>query len=598
MASSLHGKLESEAPLASEQDAVVHPAGAPPSDASATMISKHNPEFDISESPRKESTPESVLAGLRGRRLAHFELIEPIGIGGMAAVFRAHDTLLDRQVALKILPPDMAQEPDNVQRLHQEARAAAKLDHENIARVFYCGADQGLHFIAFEFVEGINVRAILEQRRRLPVAEAVRYIMQVATGLEHAATRGVVHRDVKPSNIIVSPTGQAKLVDMGLARSLERHERDLTQSGVTMGTFDYISPEQALEPREADTRSDIYSLGCTFYHMLTGHAPTPEGTAAKKLNHHHNLAPIDPRDFDATIPEEIVIILGKMMAKNRADRYQRPIHLVHDLTQIAAKLGIADGVRETAAFAGAPFPNESRSRPVLIVSLALGVLVAVTLLGNWLSPDEPANLVPVRLSKSRSQPKMGGGNPGLAKPNGIVTPRDKAASLDDLKHILNDPSKIAKAEIVAPKIDLEGHVFKGKRLELFADDVESNVLRFTYQDKNFPVGLSVEGCEEVVFRGLKFEVSSATSNNQAVAAVAVRGAKYVRFEKCVFPQRTPKLSAKHMPIASVLIDSPEGIEGSKPDIYFDSCRFDGGGPAGGQAAIAINGPANDGNRRL
>ena len=194
--------------------------------------------------PRSPATART----LRGRKLAHFELIEPIGVGGMAAVLRARDTQLDRFVALKILPPEMASDHENVRRFHQEARAAAKLDHENIARVFFCGEDQGLHFIAFEYVEGENLRVILERRGRLPVAETIRYILQVATGLEHAASRSVVHRDVKPSNIIITPTGRAKLVDMGLARSLDpQADAGLTQSGVTLGTFDYISPEQALE---------------------------------------------------------------------------------------------------------------------------------------------------------------------------------------------------------------------------------------------------------------------------------------------------------------------------------------------------------------
>src|SRR5438309_3385938 len=198
--------------------------------------------------------------------------------------------------------------------------AAAKLDHENIARVFFCGEDQRLHFIAFEFVEGVNLRVLLEQRGRLPVAEAVRIILQIATGLEHAASRGVVHRDVKPSNIIISPNGRAKLVDMGLARRLgPHHDGALTQSGVTLGTFDYISPEQALEPREADSRSDIYSLGCTFYHVLTGQAPVPDGTAAKKLHHHHHVAPIDPRQLNPHIPDEVAAILGRMMAKDPKD---------------------------------------------------------------------------------------------------------------------------------------------------------------------------------------------------------------------------------------------------------------------------------------
>src|SRR5205823_421834 len=232
------------------------------------------------------------------------------GVGGMAAVLRARDTQLDRLVALKILPPDMALDDENVRRFHQEARSAAKLDHENIARVFFCGEDQRLHFIAFEFVEGENLRTLLERRGRLPVSEALHYMLQVAAGLAHAAQRGVVHRDIKPSNIIITPSGRAKLVDMGLARSMERKgDNDLTQSGVTLGTFDYISPEQALEPREADVRSDIYSLGCTFYHVLTGQAPVPDGTAAKKLHHHHHVAPIDPRQLNPHIPDEVAAIL-------------------------------------------------------------------------------------------------------------------------------------------------------------------------------------------------------------------------------------------------------------------------------------------------
>src|SRR5207244_10481341 len=186
---------------------------------------------------------DAAATSLRGRHLAHFELIEPIGVGGMAAVIRARDKQLDRSVALKILPPDMAADMENVRRFNQEARAAAKLDHENIARVFYCGEDQKLHFIAFEYVEGDNLRTILEKRGRLPVPEAVRYMLQIATGLEHAASRGVVHRDIKPANIIITPTGRAKLVDMGLARSLDpQKDPALTQSGVTPRTFDYLSP--------------------------------------------------------------------------------------------------------------------------------------------------------------------------------------------------------------------------------------------------------------------------------------------------------------------------------------------------------------------
>src|SRR3954447_26797044 len=163
MASSVQGKSDSHLRIVSSEDAVVFPEHAEPTDDSPTVISKTPPMVEpapagqphnaIGDLSRQGLGPESLVASLRGRRLAHYELIEPIGVGGMAAVLRARDTQLDRFVALKILPPEMAQEQENVQRFHQEAKAAAKLDHENIARVFFCGEDQWLHFITFEFVE-------------------------------------------------------------------------------------------------------------------------------------------------------------------------------------------------------------------------------------------------------------------------------------------------------------------------------------------------------------------------------------------------------------------------------------------------------------
>ena len=604
MASSLQGKTDSQTQRVSEQEAAAVPERARASDESPTVISKTPPIVPPASDLSRRSSADAIVAGLNGRKLAHYELLDAIGVGGMAAVIRARDTQLDRLVALKILPPEMAKEPDNVSRFHQEARAAAKLDHENIARVFYCGEDQGLHFIAFEYVEGTNLRTMLEQRGRLPVAETVRYILQVATGLEHAATRGVVHRDVKPSNIIITPTGRAKLVDMGLARNLERRgEADLTQSGMTLGTFDYISPEQALEPRDADMRSDIYSLGCTFYHLLTGLSPVPEGTPAKKLHHHQNMSPVDPRSIDASIPDEIVMILDKMMRKNPTDRYQRPIHLVHHLMQVAQKVGAADDLPEGVMFVDTPLPGHERGRPLLLIGMALLALVAVTALLSF-APQPAQNN-----GKGKGQVALKGpdvtdkGTKGNGNPPPPVVPYDKrpdtVSSRDDLRAVFADQDTQAVTAKIDGEIELDGVKFKGnhnRRLTLkSSDDLDANLLKLQYTSST-PIGMIVEGGEEVVFRKLKFQVDAATTPGQAVACVALRGVKRAKFEQCIFAQPnlqkiTAPSAGKRVPIASVLIENLDGDD-TPTNVEFTDCYFDSGSINGGQVAIAVNGPAN------
>ena len=352
------------------------------SDEAPTIISKSLP----ATGPRTDAL---FNPGLRGRKLAHFELIEPIGVGGMAAVMRARDTQLDRIVALKILPPEMAADPENVRRFHQEARAAAKLDHENIARVFFCGEDQGLHFIAFEFVEGDNLRTILERRGRLPVAEAVHYMLQIATGLAHAAgAASSTATSSRPTSSSRPTAGPSSWTWAWPAASGRSRQPALTQSGVTLGTFDYISPEQALEPRDADVRSDIYSLGCTFYHMLTGQPPVPEGTAAKKLHHHQHVAPRRPAPAQPGHPRRGGRHAGPHDGQGPAsDRYQRAEHLVQHLIQVAQKLGAAAEVPDGVLFVDAPLPTPPRGRPLLLAAVALSALAAL-LLALSLAPSD------------------------------------------------------------------------------------------------------------------------------------------------------------------------------------------------------------------
>jgi eukaryotic-like serine/threonine-protein kinase len=314
----------------------------------------------------------------QGQRLSTFLLMEPIGVGGMGAVFLAQDTALERPVALKILPPEQSADVEVVQRFYQEAKAAASLDHENIARVFAIGSDQSFHFIAFEYIEGVTLRRRVEQNGPIPVAEAINYSLQICNALIHAAERGVVHRDIKPSNIIITPHGRAKLVDMGLARRFERGGADdgLTQSGMTLGTFDYISPEQARDPRDVDARSDLYSLGCTIFQMLTGRPPFPDGTFLQKLLQHQEEPAPDVRSSNAEVPAELATIILKLMAKERERRYQSPEQLARDLLSLAGSLGLRSISPEGLVWVSpSPAPAWERHLIWAVPSAALGLIV-------------------------------------------------------------------------------------------------------------------------------------------------------------------------------------------------------------------------------
>lgn len=326
-------------------ETVVNPEGRPASEGASDHPLSPVPASSIVRSlfPAIEETQsEERSQASIGVQLGHFTILERIRDGGMGAVFRALDSRLNRVVALKVLPPALTRDSSSVQRFRNEAQAAAQLDHENIARVFYIGEDQGLHFIAFEFVSGTNLRDLIQQHGRLPVGDAVNYTLQIASALLHTSQQGVVHRDIKPSNIIITPSGRAKLVDLGLARKENKAdaEADLTLAGTTLGTFDYISPEQARDPRTADVRSDIYSLGCTLYHMLTGAPPFPEGTVLQKLLQHQGDDAPDPSLTNRKVPDNLSAIVRKMMAKDPRRRYQSAEQLVRDLMLVAGSMGL------------------------------------------------------------------------------------------------------------------------------------------------------------------------------------------------------------------------------------------------------------------
>ncbi len=327
------------------------------------------------------SSSADIGRRLEGSMLGPYRLDAFVGGGGMGAVFKALDTTLDRTVAVKVLAGRQADDEEMLRRFRNEAQSAARLDHENIGRVHAVGSDAGWHYIVFEYIEGRNIRDIVREDGPFDLARTVDVALQVAGALEHASGRDVVHRDIKPSNIVITPAGKARIVDMGLARLTPlAGDGDLTTSGATLGTFDYIAPEQARDAREADVRSDLYSLGCTIFYMLAGRPPFADGTMVQKLlQHQQEPAPaIDAVRPD--VPRRFAVIVGTLMEKDPAERYQRPADLMADLAAFADAEGLSlpSGVAAAALVAAGGEPDRRHSLlPWLLPLVALGATVAM-----------------------------------------------------------------------------------------------------------------------------------------------------------------------------------------------------------------------------
>lgn len=371
-------------------------AGLPPRD-DKTRISKRSPAAEV-PALKPALNPFELGRTLEGERLGHFQLEKFVGGGGMGAVFRAADTMLGRIVAVKVLSRDQTDD-DTLRRFKNEAQSAARLDHPNIARVYYVGEDRDLHYIVFEFIDGANMRDLVAENGPLSISDALHFTLQVAEALEHASHRDVVHRDIKPSNVLVMPDGHVKLVDMGLARlhQVEASAADLTASGVTLGTFDYISPEQARDPRSADVRSDLYSLGCTLFYMLTGRAPFPVGTVLQKLLSHSSEMPPDVRTLRDGIDDSVAAIVNKLLAKQPSQRYQTPNELIAALVMVADHLGLAD-VGQRGRFLVTPTePRFSWIVKHLPWAVPVLLLFAMVLMPRWWMPaPQPVTLNEIR----------------------------------------------------------------------------------------------------------------------------------------------------------------------------------------------------------
>jgi len=247
-----------------------------------------------------------------------------LGRGGMGTVYLAEHKVMERRVALKVIRPDLTARPELVQRFQREAKAAARLAHPNVVSAYDAEQAGDCHLLVTEYVEGTDLACWLKARGPLPVSEACGYVRQAALGLQHAHEQHMVHRDLKPHNLMRLPSGQVKILDFGLALLGRSVGEDGTQSGAILGTPDYMAPEQANDAHAADIRADIYSLGCTLYELLSGRPPFPGGGLLDKLRRHMQEQPAPLALLRPELPAPLVEVVGRMMVKDPNGRYQTP----------------------------------------------------------------------------------------------------------------------------------------------------------------------------------------------------------------------------------------------------------------------------------
>jgi serine/threonine-protein kinase len=307
---------------------------------------------------------QQLLAGrTSGFRVDRYLLLDLIGHGGMGRVYLARDTRLGRQVALKILAPERMSNPRAIARFQREARVGAQLQHENLVRIYDFGESQGRYFLVMEYIEGKTIGALIFEQGPMPPATAARLTRQIALGLEHAHRKGLIHRDVNPYNILVTHEGIAKLADLGLAIDLAEEER-VTREGATVGTFDYVAPEQARHSHSADIRSDIYSLGCSLYHMIAGQVPFPSPSLPEKLFAHQALEPTPLGEVIADIPDGLVEVVRRMMRKKPEERYATPLQVAQALEPFVEEYArIRDSQPEPSPLIADGLPADEAAAP-------------------------------------------------------------------------------------------------------------------------------------------------------------------------------------------------------------------------------------------
>ena len=334
-----------------------------------------------------------------------YEVIERAGVGGMAEVYRARDELLGREVAVKVLSDKFSRDHSFVERFRREAQSAANLNHPNIASIYDYGDDGGTYFIVMEYIDGKPLSDIIEAEAPLMPERAAEVASDVARALERAHASGLVHRDIKPGNIMMESNGQTKVTDFGIARALTADgEATMTQTGMVIGTASYLSPEQA-QGNPVDPRSDVYALGCVLYEMLTGSAPFTGDSPLSIAYKHVRENPEPPSHLNPDVSQELDAIVLKAMAKNPDNRFSSAAEMREDLarflagqkvqatpiladtTMVAAPGGGTQVLRQSDMYDDEPPPDDSKKRTGWYLLLTLLVLALLGLLAYFLATN-------------------------------------------------------------------------------------------------------------------------------------------------------------------------------------------------------------------
>ena len=296
-----------------------------------TQVAVVTPPFLARPVPPRDTGPRSDP-----RRVGPYRLLRKLGEGGMGVVYLAYDTPRRQPVAIKVLSPEHAAVPDYLARFRQEGRHGTDLDHPHLVRTYAIGHDPAadLHYLVLEYIDGPSAQELLDRHDRLPVGDAVAIVHDIAQALVYTHARAVIHRDIKPGNILLTAAGAAKLADLGLAKKLDEPSLTQTATHQGFGTPYYVAPEQALNARNADTRSDLYALGATLYHLLTGAVPFPGGSQVEVVEKKviGDYAPA--RSFNPAVPEALDAVLLRLLAREPRDRYLSAAGLIADLERL------------------------------------------------------------------------------------------------------------------------------------------------------------------------------------------------------------------------------------------------------------------------